>query len=110
MGPNPSSGPRNSTTRAETSTAPVAVRDMTVLRHRGRRALSGGGPPRRHRTLCLQLLADYRKPLAISKHSHSGRGPNVRFVARPRTPRGRARETIARLADEYPGTEVELCA
>jgi endonuclease III len=32
------------------------------------------------------------------------------FVARPRTPGGRARETIARLADEYPGTEVELCA
>jgi endonuclease-3 len=31
-------------------------------------------------------------------------------VARPRTPRGRARETIARLAEEYPGTAVELCA
>jgi endonuclease-3 len=31
-------------------------------------------------------------------------------VTRPRTPRGRARETIARLAAEYPGTEVELCA
>jgi endonuclease-3 len=31
-------------------------------------------------------------------------------VTRPRTPRGRAREAIARLAAEYPGTEVELCA
>jgi endonuclease-3 len=31
-------------------------------------------------------------------------------VGKPRTPKGRARETIARLAEEYPGTEVELCA
>ena len=31
-------------------------------------------------------------------------------MAKPRTPRGRARETIARLADEYPGDEVDLCA
>jgi endonuclease-3 len=31
-------------------------------------------------------------------------------VARPRTPKGRARETVARLADEYPGTARELCA
>jgi endonuclease-3 len=31
-------------------------------------------------------------------------------MARPRTPRGRARETIARLAQEYPGDERELCA
>ncbi|MCU1448638.1 MAG: endonuclease [Acidimicrobiales bacterium] len=46
----------------------------------------------------------------MGKHSHSGLGPNVLFVARPRTPRGRARETIARLADAYPGTEVDLCA
>jgi endonuclease-3 len=31
-------------------------------------------------------------------------------MARPRTPRGRAREAIARLAQEYPGDERELCA
>ena len=31
-------------------------------------------------------------------------------MGRPRTPKGRARETIARLADEYPGDERELCA
>jgi endonuclease-3 len=31
-------------------------------------------------------------------------------MARPRTPRGRARETIARLAEEYPGDERDLCA
>jgi endonuclease-3 len=31
-------------------------------------------------------------------------------MARPRTPKGRARETAARLADEYPGAPVELCA
>ena len=31
-------------------------------------------------------------------------------MARPRTPGGRARETVARLAVEYPGTAKELCA
>jgi endonuclease-3 len=31
-------------------------------------------------------------------------------VARPRTPKGRARETAARLAGEYPGSARELCA
>jgi endonuclease-3 len=31
-------------------------------------------------------------------------------VARPRSPRGRARETVARLAEEYPGSARELCA
>ncbi len=31
-------------------------------------------------------------------------------MGRPRTPRGRARETVARLAEEYPGHERELCA
>lgn len=31
-------------------------------------------------------------------------------MARPRTPKGRARETAARLAHEYPGTAAELCA
>lgn len=31
-------------------------------------------------------------------------------MGRPRTPRGRARETAARLAAEYPGTVRELCA
>ena len=30
-------------------------------------------------------------------------------MARPRTPKGRARVTTERLADEYPGTAVELC-
>ncbi|MGH9155040.1 MAG: endonuclease III [Acidimicrobiales bacterium] len=31
-------------------------------------------------------------------------------MTRPRTPAGRARETDRRLADEYPGSAVELCA
>jgi endonuclease-3 len=31
-------------------------------------------------------------------------------VVRPRSPRGRARETVARLAEEYPGSARELCA
>ena len=31
-------------------------------------------------------------------------------MARPRTAKGRARETIARLAEEYPGDERQLCA
>ncbi|HEX7277183.1 MAG TPA: endonuclease III [Acidimicrobiales bacterium] len=31
-------------------------------------------------------------------------------MARPRTPKGRARETVARLAREYPGDERDLCA
>ena len=31
-------------------------------------------------------------------------------MGRPRTPRGRARETVSRLAREYPGDERELCA
>src|SRR5438270_7631968 len=58
MGPNPSSGPTNSATRQETSTAPVAVRDIEALRHRGRGALSDGDPPHRaEEALCLQLLA-----------------------------------------------------
>src|ERR1700730_661920 len=30
-------------------------------------------------------------------------------MAKPRSPRGRAREVVARLADEYPGTARELC-
>jgi endonuclease-3 len=30
-------------------------------------------------------------------------------MSRPRTPRGRARETVARLAAEYPGGAAELC-
>ena len=30
-------------------------------------------------------------------------------MARPRTPKGRARETVRRLAEEYPGTARELC-
>src|SRR5947207_7866302 len=36
--------------------------------------------------------------------------PRVDFMARPRTPKGRARETVARLATEYPGSPKELCA
>jgi endonuclease-3 len=31
-------------------------------------------------------------------------------MAKPRSPKGRARETLTRLADEYPGTAKELCA
>jgi endonuclease-3 len=31
-------------------------------------------------------------------------------MGKPRTPKGRARETVARLAVEYPGTPKELCA
>jgi endonuclease-3 len=31
-------------------------------------------------------------------------------MAGPRTPKGRARETVARLAEEYPGDERDLCA
>ena len=31
-------------------------------------------------------------------------------MSRPRTPKGRARETIVRLAGEYPGDERDLCA
>ncbi len=31
-------------------------------------------------------------------------------MGKPRTPKGRARETAARLAGEYPGTSKELCA
>ena len=31
-------------------------------------------------------------------------------MPRPRSPRGRARETVARLAEEYPGSASELCA
>jgi endonuclease-3 len=31
-------------------------------------------------------------------------------MGRPRTPRGRARKTVARLAEEYPGDERDLCA
>ena len=31
-------------------------------------------------------------------------------MARPRTPKGRARETVFRLAEEYPGDERDLCA
>ncbi len=42
-----------------------------------------------------------------------GNAPRPRslgWVGRPRTARGRARETIARLAVEYPGDERQLCA
>jgi endonuclease-3 len=31
-------------------------------------------------------------------------------MAGPRSPKGRARETLVRLAAEYPGTASELCA
>ena len=46
----------------------------------------------------------------MGKHSPHGSAPNVLFVAIPRTPKGRARETVARLAVEYPGSARELCA
>ncbi|HEX7165626.1 MAG TPA: endonuclease III [Acidimicrobiales bacterium] len=35
--------------------------------------------------------------------------PTPRRRSRPRTPKGRAREVAARLAEEYPGTAKELC-
>jgi endonuclease-3 len=44
------------------------------------------------------------------KHSPKRRAHNVLFVGIPRTPKGRARETVARLAREYPGSARELCA
>ena len=31
-------------------------------------------------------------------------------MARPRSPKGRAKETVARLAEDYPGAAAELCA
>jgi endonuclease-3 len=36
--------------------------------------------------------------------------PYPEGMARPRTPKGRAREAAARLAEEYPGSAKELCA
>jgi endonuclease-3 len=42
---------------------------------------------------------------------HAATDGTVRnLMARPRTPKGRARVVAERLADEYPGTAVELCA
>ena len=58
----------------------------------------------------MQLLAVYRLVLTDSKHSPFRCAHNVVFVGVPRTPKGRARETIARLALEYPGRAPELCA
>jgi len=46
----------------------------------------------------------------VGKHSPNRAAHNVLFVAIPRTPKGRARETVARLAVEYPGSARELCA
>ena len=46
----------------------------------------------------------------MGKHSPNRAAHNVLFVAIPRTPKGRARETVARLAVEYPGSARELCA
>lgn len=37
-------------------------------------------------------------------------GPSLLAMGRPRSPRGRAGETVRRLAQEYPGSERELCA
>jgi endonuclease-3 len=46
-----------------------------------------------------------------SEHLHDGKGNGyVEVVARPRTAKGRAKLTIERLADLYPGTAKELCA
>jgi endonuclease-3 len=58
----------------------------------------------------LQLLAVYLFLLTLSKHSQNRSARNVLFVGIPRTPRGRARETISRLASAYPGSARELCA
>ena len=58
----------------------------------------------------MQLLAVYLVPLTGGKHSPQWGGHNVFFVGIPRTPKGRARETVARLAIEYPGSARELCA
>src|SRR5439155_4561634 len=69
-----------------------------------------GDPPHRRRSLCLQLLAVYLFVLTGGKHSRDLSAPNVLFVGIPRTPKGRARETVARLAVEYPGSARELCA
>jgi endonuclease-3 len=45
-------------------------------------------------------------------HGAPGAPAIVRPMAtgKPRSPKGRARVTVARLADEYPGTAAELCA
>ena len=49
-----------------------------------------------------------RAPLALDlDRGHECQGSSV---TKPRTPRGRARETVARLAAEYPGEARELCA
>jgi endonuclease-3 len=58
----------------------------------------------------LQLLAVYLFLLTDSKHSQNRSARNVLFVRIPRTPKGRARETISRLASAYPGSARELCA
>ena len=45
-------------------------------------------------------------------HSYSKHPGGLAFprMAKPKTPKGRARATIARLAEEYPGTAKDLCA
>ena len=49
--------------------------------------------------------------LAEDQHIHGRNLSRYREgMGRPRTPKGRARLTIERLAEEYPGTERELCA
>src|SRR5438128_11879828 len=104
MGPSPRSGPTKSRTRQETSTAPVAVRDIEALRHRGRGALSDGDPPHRHGALALAIVSSLRAGANHGKHSPNHSTRNVFFVGLPRTPTGRAREPIARLGAQYPGT------
>ncbi len=56
---------------------------------------------RRNRAVGATVMAGRRS---------SGVGPYPEAVARPRTPKGRARETASRLADEYPGSAQDLCA
>ena len=41
---------------------------------------------------------------------HGGDSSVAATMARPRTPRGRARQTLARLSEAYPGSAKELCA
>ena len=48
-------------------------------------------------------------PLGRSSATHPGT-PYPAGMAKPRSPKGRARETVARLGVEYPGTAAELCA
>ena len=61
--------------------------------------------------LAFDLEAGHRR--RVPGGPSTGRtGPtgSLRPVPRPRSPKGRARETVARLAEEYPGSPHDLCA